>query len=269
MNVQRELERFLRQQLFREREAPISALELRHAAAGAKGNIVDDFEVMNTNVDNLHTLVDDVLQRAQNDANGIGGVQRYELQVFDGGKKVSARFAFRLQGEDEGVDPAVSGEETATSKGLLTQLMRHLEQQNRTNGSAIGAVVSMMQKTMERQETTIERLLEERERDRERIESARGSEHQRELELMDAHRKGEREDMIFAKINSLFPVLLNKISGKEAMPVEQQNLLAGLVDTLSEEQFNKIISALKPEQQIVLLTVIKEMKQKALPNGQS
>lgn len=267
MNLQRELERFLRQQLFRPREEKISSIELRHAASGSKGSIVDDFEFENINTDNLSTLVDEVMNRSQNDADGMGGVHRYELHIVCE-KKVTARFAFRVRSEDESVDES-TGEEAATSKGLLTQLMRHSEQQQRTMVSGIGAMVQMMHKTMERQETTIEKLLEERERDRERIEAARGGDHQREMELMDAHRRGEREDMMFAKINTLFPIILNKISGREMMPVEDKNLLAGLVDTLSEEQFNKILSALKPEQQILLLTVIKEMKQKTLSNGQS
>lgn len=267
MNIPRELERFLRQQLFRERGEKISAIELRHAASGSKGNIVDDFEFDSVNTDNLNTFVDDVINRAQNDADGMGGTHRYELHIVCE-KKVTARFAFRLRSDDESVDES-SGEESATSKGLLTQLMRHSEQQQRTMVSGIGAMVQMMHRTMERQETTIEKLLEERERDRDRIEAARGGEHQRELELMDAHRKGEREDMLFQKINTLFPIILNKISGREMMPTEDKNLLAGLVDTLNEDQFNKILSALKPEQQILLLTIIKEMKQKTLATGQS
>lgn len=267
MNVQRELEKFIRQQLFRERSEKISSIELRHAASGARGNIVDDFDYSNVNTDNLNVLVDDIISRAQHDADGMGGVQRYELHIICD-KKVSARFAFRLRSEDESVDD-VGGDEAANTKGLLTQLMRHNEQQNRTMVNGIGAMVTMMHRTIERQESTIESLLDERRKNWEIIDQAKGKEHERELELMSEHRKGEREDMIFQKINALFPIVLNKLSGKDMMSTEEKSLLGGLVDTLSEEQFNKILGALKPEQQIVLLTVIKEMKQKSLGNGQS
>lgn len=268
MNVQRELERFLRQQLFRERSEAITAIELRHAASGSKGNIVDDFEFGNINTDNISSLIDDVLNRAQNDANGLGGVQRYELHILAGEKKVAARFAFRIQGEDEAVDN-IAGDEAANMKGLLTQLMRHNEQQNRTMMTGIGAMVQMMNRTIERDQDTIEHLLEERRKNWDIIEKGKTQEHERELELMEAHRKGEREDMMFQKINALFPLLLSKVSGKPAVDSQEKTLLAGFVDSLSEEQFQKIASALSPEQQILLFTVVKEMKQKSLPNGQS
>lgn len=267
MNVQRELERFLRQQLFRERSEPIASIELRHAASGQKGNLVDDFEFANVNTDNLATLVDDVVSRAQSDADGMGGVHRYELHIICD-KKSTARFAFRMRSDDESHDEA-PGDEAANNRGLLTQLMRHNEQQSRTMVNGIGAVVGMLNRTLERLQDENEALREERRKNWDLIDSAKGREHERELELMDAHRKGEREEMLFQKINTLFPIVLNKLSGKDMMPVEDKNLLAGLVDTLSESQFNQILSALKPEQQILLLTVIKEMKQKSLPNGQS
>lgn len=266
MNVQRELERFLRQQLFRERSEAITAIELRHAASGSKGNIVDDFDFSTVNTDNISSLVDDVISRAQSDANGMGGVQRYELHVLVTDKKISSRFAFRLRGDDESVDE-VAGDEAASMKGLLTQLMRHNEQQNRTMMTGIGAMVQMMNRTIERDQETIENLLDERRKNWDLIDQAKGRDHEREMELMAAHRKGEREDMMFQKINTLFPVILNKITGKDMMPVEQKSLIAGLVETLSEEQFGQILSALKPEQQIVLLTVVKEMRQKTLTNG--
>lgn len=268
MNVQRELERFVRQQLFRERAEPISVIELRHAAAGSKGSPVDDFDFANVNTDNVSTFVDDIIGRAQSDANGLGGVQRYELQILVGEKKLSARFPFRLRGEDESLDD-VSGDESATAKGLMTQLMRHSEQQQRTMISGIGAMTQLMARTIDRQEETIEKLLAERERDRERIEAAKSGEHQRELELMDAHRKEQREEMMLGKINTLFPLLVNKLSGKDVMTSQEKSVLAGFVDSLTEEQFHKITSALSPEQQILLFSALKELKTKALPNGQS
>lgn len=266
MNVQRELEKFLRQQLFRERNEKISAIELRHAASGSKGSVVDDFEFENVNTDNLSVLVDDVIARAQSDADGMGGVHRYELHILCD-KRVSSRFAFRLRSDDETDESP--GDEAATNKGLMTQLMRHNEQQNRTMVNGIGAVVGMMNRTLERLAEENENLREERRKHWDLIDQAKGREHERELELMEAHRKGEREDMMFEKINKLFPLLLSKLSGKPTVDAKERSLLTGLVDSLSEDQFNKIASALDPEQQILLFTVIKEMKQKSLPNGQS
>lgn len=267
MNVQRELERFLRQQLFRERSEAITAIELRHAASGAKGNIVDDFDFSSVNTDNIQTFVDDVIGRAQSDADGMGGVQRYELHVLSGQKKIAARFAFRLRSEDESVDD-VGGDEAASAKGLLTQLMRHNEQQNRTMVNGIGAMVQMMNRTIERDQETIEKLLDERQKNWEIIEKSKGQEHERELELMESHRKGEREDLVFQKINLLFPIVLNRLSGKQMLNPEEKSLLSGFVESLTEEQFQKIASSLSPEQQVLLFTVIKEMKQKTLTNGQ-
>jgi hypothetical protein len=270
MNVQRELEKFLRQQLFRERSEPITAIELRHAASGSKGNLVDDFDFSSVNTDNVDSFVDEIQSRAQSDASGIGGVQRYELHVITKDKRIGARFAFRVRGDDEDMD-GVAGDEAANQRGLLTQLMRHNEQQNRTMVNSVGAVIAMLQRTNERLEDENQMLREERRKNWDLIDAAKGRDHERELELLDAHRKGEREDMMFQKINTLFPVILNRLTGKEMMPVEDKNLLMSFVDTLNEEQFQKILSTLKPEQQILLLTVIKEMKQKSLSasNGQS
>lgn len=268
MNVQRDLGRFLRQQLFRERNEAITAIELRHAASGSKGNIVDDFDFANVNTDNIDSFTDDIIARAQSDADGMGGVQRYELHILTKEKRISARFAFRMRGDDESVDE-VGGDEAPSMKGLLTQLMRHNEQQNRTMVSGIGAIVGMMHRTLESLSEENVNLRDERRRNLELIDNARGREHEREIELLEAHRKGEREDMMFQKINQLFPLLMNKLSGKPMLTTEEKSLLGGFVESLNEEQFAQIAQALSPEQQIMLFSVVKEIRQKSLANGQS
>lgn len=268
MNVQRELTSFLRQQLFRERNEPIALIELRHAASGSKGNAVDDFDFSSINTDNFSSLVDEIISRGQSDADGIGGVQRYELHVLTSDKKVSARFAFRLRGEDDANDE-IAGDEAATMKGLLGQLMRHNEQQNRTMVSGIGVMVNMMNRSLERLQDENESLREERSKTWEIIDKARGNEHEREMELLETSRKGEREDMIFQKINTLFPLLLNRLSGKKVLSTEEKSVLGGFVESLTEDQFNNIKNALNPEQQILLFKVVSEINQKQLSNGKS
>lgn len=258
-NAERDLNSFLRRECFRERKEPLTHFVLRHAAPGSKGSEVDSFEIPDgLNSDSLDSFVDEILARAHSDANGMGpGIHRYVLLAKNGEKDCS-RCAFRVSGDDE--DGEGAGDEAPTMKGLLQQLMRHNENQARTMTNGVGALVSMLSRNLESSHKQIEKLVEQRAKDTEILESARSQEHQRELELLTTSNSEERKQKLFEQFSALVPVFVNKVAGQSVLTNPQKSALKGFIDTLTPEQLDKIRGSLEPAQQIILLQAIKAIQ---------
>lgn len=260
----------------------IAKLILRHAGKGSKGDPVETFEIIESiPFDQIVVMKDLVMSTAQTDADGMGpSVQRYALTSYvkdkDDNETQSARVVFRLRGETEEFDDE-SGEEAPTPKGLLSQLMRHNEANNRTLVGAIGQVFGRMSQRMDSQDRLVEKLLEDRQSMFETLEGARSHQHERQLELQSAEGDERRKDKAFDKIAMLIPAILNKISGG-AIPSKTDPVMMmmnELVSSMSVEQFGHIRASLQPEQAILFMQVLqafqksKEQEQKALTNGVS
>lgn len=273
-NAERDVTKFLREQCFRERKTDaLTGFALRHASPGAKGNDVDFFEVPETlNSDNISGFVDDILERAQSDASGMGpGVHRYVLQARAEGKDL-ARCAFRMAASDDEFGEG-AGDEPPTLRGIVQQQMRHNEALARIMTMGVQAQLNQNARVMENQNAQITKLIEQRQKDAEVIEAARSQEHEREMQLLITSGNEERKGKIFEQFNALLPILMNRVAGAQLLTPTQKNALKGFVDTLGPEQLEKIRSTLDPAQQVALLHMIKalqdEEKQKQLSNGAS
>jgi hypothetical protein len=265
MDLERELDRFLRQQIFAEREdgAAPYRLVLRHAAAGTKGNDVESFAIKEGfSTDDLREFRNTIIERAQSDADGMGGVQRYVLHAYLKGEPRSVgRFSFRVRGGDEEYDES-GGEEPATQKGLLTQLMRHNEQNNKNLTASIGAMVGSVTRRLEAQDALIEKLIRQRMEYIELVEEMKSKQHDRDMALLQLESSEKRKDAIFEKVQVLVPVLLNKLIGKNIVPSDDPLVLQfkELISTLDKGQFERILQSLNSPQQISLITLLQSMQ---------
>jgi hypothetical protein len=261
-NTERNIERFLRSELCNK---DIGKLVLKHASPGAKGNDVETFElteaIPSEELSNFAILI---VGRAQTDADGFGtGLHRYQVQTFyRDGEKASGRIVFRLKGSDD-FDEDEAGEEAPTGKGLLQQLMRHNEANNRAMVGSTASLLNLMVRRMESQDRVLEKLLEERTKMFETLEAAKSQQHERDMGLMVEDAKQRRLDVGFQKISMLFPVVLDKLSGGK-IPAQNDPtmmMLNELISSMNMEQFQAIQRTLSPEQQIVFMNVLQKFQE--------
>lgn len=263
--VERGMESFFRKHLSKDRETPLSKISLRHAAPGSKGNDVENFEIPSV-VDDCESIVNEVLARAQEDADGMGGLQRYVLHIYEKGtNKAAARFLFRLRGAEDEYDES-GGEESPTMKGLLAQLMRHNEAQMRTTTIGINGVMGHLVRRLESSDLMVEKLMRQRQEMFIAHESAMSTQHDRDTQLLMLEGSEKRKDEMFAKISLLMPVLVNKLAGKKVFDADDPAVMAlkGFVSSLTKEQFQGILQNLKPEQQVALMAMMESMKPKKI-----
>lgn len=271
MGNQKDFEKHLRQQLFRERETPLARFVLRSAAAGTKGTEVESFKVDRDSDsdpdDYVHAMMEEILSRAQADADGLGGVHHYVLLSYESGNpKAVGRYTFRVEG-DEDIESG-SGEEGPNNDGMLKQQMRHNEAMARIMTSGWGAMIQGMAKRIESQDNLINKLLDKHMEGVEVIERARSEENEREIKLLEAAGKEKRTDQLFDKVSVLIPVVLNRLAGTKA--IDQENpavvMMKGIVESLTPEQFQTIGKTLSAEQAIAFYEVVKAVKPKQLAN---
>lgn len=261
------ISRFLRQE---QGSKSVVRYVLRHAAKGKNGTEVESFEITESlSPEELDLLAASIHDRAQMDADGIGPtVQRYTITSYLKDEKVTGRLAFRCKGSadlDFDEESETGEEDAPTNRGLMQQLMRHNEANNRTLMNVMGATLTSMARRMESSDRMIEKLQEERRKEFEIIENARSQEAERQLLLESERAKQARYDIGFKKIAQLAPVALSHFTGGklEAKDTAFSLMLKELVSGMSEEQFMAIARTLKPEQQIAFFRMIQMMKEQA------
>jgi len=260
-DIRRDLERFLRQQLFRNREQPLTCFSLRSAGVGSKGSAVDTFEIPDGfSGDHVGILVDEILMRAQADADGLGSkLQRYILIALEVSKKDGPRFPFRLRGEGE--DDTDEGEEPPNEKGLLAQMMRHNEALMRMNTMAMGGVMTTLAKRLEAAEKFNEVLIAQRHSYLESLENAKSLQHDRDMEALQISGHEDRKAELFKKLEMILPLVINKVTGRKLLPEGTGgDVFSTLANSLTPEQLQAIAPYLTQEQQMMFLTLLKSAR---------
>lgn len=256
------LERFLRTQFSR----GMRSAALQHSAPGArKGVEVETWEFSGKiDEDEIRHIASEIETRVKDDANALGGIQRYVLISLGSEGKAISRFVIRHQGTEDSLTP---GEESATPTGLLTQLMRHLESKERSIAGLFQTVVDSQNQTIHRQELLVASLMSDRRAHLEAIEAGHSRQHEREMDMLAQANKHERDQKLFDKLSTIAPMIVNKLAGKNVVPADDPMalMLKGFAESLSQEQIKTVFGVLKPEQQILLHQVLNGHKQ--LPKG--
>lgn len=225
------------------------------------GGLVDSASIGN--------LADGIIARAQDDADGIGGPQRYVTMSYSAeNEKATSRFPFKLRGEgngEDGDDDSAAGADSPNMRGLLTQLMRHNEASNRALTGGIAMTVRALEGTIARQAGQIEVMMESHWRNIQAREESLSLQSERDLALLKAGNDEDRKTKIYSKVEQLAPAVLNMLAGKTVIPgADPLSIsLVALAESMTEEQFMAIMKHLNPEQQINLLSAIKSAKSKS------
>jgi hypothetical protein len=276
---EKRLERWLRQQFFGDHEETLERFVVRHSPSGTKGSIVLEKKIVDrVTEDDLNGIVTELLDVVESDASGMGGLQRYAIDAMREGRETpSGRFTCRVTGHDDSVDDDndVVDTEAPTKHGLISQQMRHNEALVKTLAQILGSTANSMQRTIAQQAEHIERLQEQRFKSFDVIESALSEQHRREMEMLQLSSGEDRKDKAVEKALTLLPAIVNRVSGRKLLPEASSPrdiMLKDLIASLEGDQFEKIATSLKPEQQILFIELLKAFKsdeEKPPPNGKS
>lgn len=206
-------------------------------------------------VDGVDTLVREIVEMAQEDANNLHqGIQRYAVFArFEKDANYNPRCYFRIAGKEE-YDPDTGGadpSEPADAKGLVAQLMRH-------NEAIMRSMVvnsSYMMDTL-RQENASQRILLDKQAEQavevgaliqEMLDNSTG----RRLQEKESENKQAMLGATFEHLKLLFPVLLNKLAGQKVAPETDASFttLAALFESMTQEQQQAFVTTfLQPSQ---------------------
>lgn len=257
--IRKELERWLRQQLFRKRDQPLSHFLLR--SGSSRGGEIDIVDIPSeVDGDNVGILLDDILAKLQSDADSMGSkVQRYIVVACELGSKTGPRHALRIRGEGEEDDES-DADNAPTEKNLTGQLMRHNEALMRMLVMTTGTQVNAMSRRLDSQEKVVERMFEERVRDKEAVEASKSLQHDRDMQMLITSGQEDRKNEMLKKVEALVPVVINKLTGKEMLPDNpESNVVRTLLKTFTPEQLQAMAPLLSHEQQVMLMLLIKEI----------
>lgn len=258
------LERWLRQECLSAKydEHPITKFTVCHVPLRGSPNQVFEYAVADEpTADDIPTLKDLLWSTIEQDAEGMGGRQKYLVLVwrrdFD---SPTARWTGQIHTPEVETDSDPMDTEPASGHGMIAQSMRHTEAIMKTSMGSIGVVMGTMQRMMMQLAEHNERLTQKQFDMFEMLEAARSLQHEREMAEMVAASGEARKDKVFEQLMTLTPVLVNKVGGRKLLPSAKsptEMMLMTLVHTLEPNQFEGIIKHLKPEQAVLLMDLIK------------
>lgn len=265
MDQEKELERWLRTQVYRDnRNRPLEKFVLRNANGGFKGGEVEEFELPTEQMtpEQVPIMAEQVLQAAQRDADAAGTkLQTYMIMALEMGAKTGPRHRFRVRGDGEEED---SGEERPDEKGIISQLMRHNEALMRMATVGAQQTITTLTRQLEAANRTVETLNAQKQTAFDTIEAAKSTQHERELQLLvtgsNEERKTAATTTIMKKLESLWPIILSKMSGAKILSSDENSALKGFVDGLTQEQIMAMVQHLNQEQKILFMTIFRELR---------
>lgn len=268
MSSQLEFHRWLRNALFKTRVSPLTRLVLRNAASGNRSGEIEEFEIpSDLEPDAVTELADSIIATAQRDADASGTkLQSYTIMAYDAGDKPGGRHRIRLRGEGEEDE---SGEERPDRDGIISQMMRHNEALMRMATMGAQATISHLTRQLEASQNTVAKLTEQKAQAQELLETVKSRQVERELMVIESEAEQTRKNAlvttVVSKMENLLPIILSKLGGGGAKMLSDREtrVLKSFVGQLSQEQIMAMAGHLSMEQQIALMSMIKELNNEA------
>ena len=273
------MEVWLKQMLYMSADSAADCFVLKHVSEGGKADIVCPFNVAEVprETSDIHlNVMNNIMEAAQADAEGFGGgTQKYAISALRG-REVKGRFTFRVEGPDDDMDDGVTSRDAEGTKGHYAQMMRHEEVMFRNCMGAVTTVMSLCSRIMrnigDQNEVLSESYMDT-------LNGVRNmARNEREFEVMASESRTKQELMrgLYEKLSILFPVVVNKVSGREIVPTtttSTMEALRSILEALKPEQVEAILYLLDPVQKSAFISVYQSMrkeedeKQKKLPPG--
>ncbi len=217
-------------------------------------------------------LVAEFFTIAQEDADGHRGVTSYCLKAFKGvmqGER-SPIFRLRAQESEYGDEEALGETEPATKEGLLAQMMRHNEANNRLLAQVFEV---QARSTSEDKRTLMEQIRHYEDRHWEtmlRAEELANEKDSRELAKLQAVAAEKRKEELIKMLKPLVPVAMAKFKGTpdSAKPGLWLESLKEIMAQTTPEDMQRIAEILGPKS-LALATIYMDAHQgEDIPNEQ-
>lgn len=209
--------------------------------------------------DAIDAVVGEVLQTAQQDANGWGGVNRYMLIATYADGSTSRSSVFRVSSTELSEDDS-AGSEPATATGALAQSMRLTEIFARQLTTLASSVAHHQAETIARQAETIAGNDRRAVRQLELTEELLSNNHQRAIEMKREETKANFKAKAAEKFLPLVQVAgARLLTNGKIPPIVGQDVLASFLKGIRPEQMARIWEVLEPEQAAKLIELTKHL----------
>ncbi len=269
-NDRKRVEKWLRREMTS--DETFDKVVIRQVLGGNKlGTVIGDVEVNPSSDNDYNVLADEIIGVCELDVEGFGNLQSYVLVPQANGKpRNRGRLVLRVA-PGENVDSENLDSEPANRQGLTAQLMRHLEGTNKTMALGMGQTLTIQARMLDTQAQLIDHLMSKHVELVTTVEDALSMKHEREMQLEGEKIKQERQREIVQKLDLILPVAINRLAGKNVIPMKngpQKMLLNSVLGSLTQEQMSKLVEVLKPEQTQALLELYQMAQaEEAAKNG--
>lgn len=269
--IKMKLQRWLRQSILVEDDerGKCKKLVIRHVAGGKLGSELFAIPVPKKDIDDnwFEEITNQIDMSIVDDAEGIGGTQSYVVLPFYENMvgKPGGRFTIR-EAATSIDDPDELDSEPPTKTGIISQMMRHTEAATRMSLMASGQIITTLKNTNARQAEMIEKLVAEKMANLETMERLKSEELERRLVIQREERSEAMRAAVLDKVSVLLPLVVNKLTGKQAVPTgglsQTEAMVKGLVETIDMDQVEKLQTVLKPEQLVLLMEIFQNVSAK-------
>jgi hypothetical protein len=246
-------------------------LALYHVTAGKYGGRIATYPMPSPyeedkNEDNeIDNLVDTVARDAEHDNQSVseGGSQRYALVAQDEQEIYLARIMFTASPIHE---PSGALTDTPDDKGLMHQLMRHIETREKTATHLVGTMVAHMSRLLESANEQNSRLQEERLEVMSITQKLLTEKEERELRREEHEAKQKNMEQLMQNVQLFLPALAAKITGTPVSMTSDDGedisphsvAVVRLLNSLSDEQKQGMMKILSPEQMLAAAQLLQE-----------
>ena len=268
----RDLSQWVKRQVYARRDEGkgyCNKIVLRHLSVGkSRGSEVQSFPLeIRMEENQIAELIENIIECATGDANGIGGNQKYVLHAyFSDGEGEEARFPFRIAAEDDENDAGDAFDsEPPTKAGIVAQLMRHNEATMRTSHLALTGTMNALARDNEQLRQENEKLRAERRDMLETYEGLLTQQHERALATKEHEYRVEQKREMFSKLMLIGPAIVNRIAGKKLLPEKttpEAMAIKSLMDSFTQEQMQQLQGVLTPDQLISIMNLYEAQRGK-------
>lgn len=208
----------------------------------------------------LDSRVSNVLETCQEDADGLGGVNRYFLRASFAQGRTSRSSVFRVAARDD-ADGELAGSEPATVEGLMAQLMRHNEALTRSVVQLSSSTSGSQAEIIARMSETAMRHERERVRQIELTEELLSRKHERSIELAREERKSKNAERLMSGVAPFVPIVGAKLlTGGKIPAVAGKAAIGEFLRGIKPAQMMKIFEVLDAPQAAALLELTKHIE---------
>lgn len=240
----------------------------RASSGGGIGIEIDSIPIKGKpSAEETIALGERVSEITQNDADTTSTMQRYLLvAMHKDGKTLSrgSKLAFKVSSSNDDEEGEMS--EAPTTKGIITQMMRHTESFAKISSLTAERAIQSLSGQLESANQRIDAMMEKNFELTGLIEDLVSKKHERELRTleismkMDLYKEGANKLMILA------PILVNKLFSKKGEKILKENSTAieqmvhSFMQTLKPAQFNGLLEGLDNDQKMAMMELYESMR---------